>query len=98
MTDEEPIFFLSSQLMGFIHAYHADFPHLQAVSELLRISGPNLQLSYSLLNLTPPYIHVDLQLPPGLNVNIEVSREFSYSFIQYLWMLQTSGVSRKETS
>lgn len=98
MTDEEPIFFLSSQLMGFLDAYHADFPHLQAVSELLRISGPNLQLSYSLLNLTPPYIHVDLQLPPGLNVNIEVSREFSYSFIQYLWMLQTSGLSGKETS
>lgn len=98
MTDEEPIFFLSSQLMGFLDAYHADFPHLQAVSELLRISGPNLQLSYSLLNLTPPYIHVDLPLPPGLNVNIEVSREFSYSFIQYLWMLQTSGLSGKETS
>jgi hypothetical protein len=84
--------------MGFLQAYNKDFPHLQAVSELLRISGPNLQLSYSLLNLTPPYIHIDLQLPSGLNVNIEVSREISYSFIQYLWMLQTSGVSGDETS
>ncbi|KAJ6134823.1 hypothetical protein N7523_001145 [Penicillium sp. IBT 18751x] len=89
---------LGAQLMGFLHVYHADFPHLQAVSELLRISGPNLQLSYSLLNLAPPYIHVDLQLPSGLNVNIEVSTEISYSFIQYLWMLQTSGVSADETS
>ena len=98
VTDEEPIFFLSSQLMGFLQAYHADFPHLQAVSEMLRISGPDLQLSYSLLNLTPPYIHVDLQLPAGFSVNIEVSREISYSFIQYLWMLQASGVSQNETS
>jgi hypothetical protein len=82
--------------MGFLQAYHDDYPHLQPVSELLRISGPNLQLSYPLLNVTPPYIRLDLQLPSGLNVNVEVSREFSYSFIQYLWMLQTSGAMGEE--
>lgn len=84
--------------MGFLQVYHADFPHLQTVSEMLRISGPSLQLSYSLFNVTPPYIHIDLQLPAGLGVKIEMSRELSYSFIQYLWMLQASGVSGNKTS
>lgn len=84
--------------MGFLEVYQVEFPHLQTVSEMLRISGPNLQLSYSLLNVTPPYIHIDLRIPAGLSVKIEMSSELSYSFIQYLWMLQASGVSGNETS
>jgi hypothetical protein len=97
-VDEETIPFYSSQLVNFLHAYQDNYPQLQPLCELLQLSEPNLQLPYSLFNLASPYIRVKLLLPQGLGVNLEVSREFSYSFIQYLWMLQGSGVSGNETS
>ncbi|KAH8706065.1 hypothetical protein BGW36DRAFT_393486 [Talaromyces proteolyticus] len=96
--DEETIPFHSSQLINFLGAYQSDYPHLQTICNLLRMSEPNLQLPYSLFNLAPPYIHVKLVLPPGLRVNIEVSKEFSYLFVQYLWILQGSGVARDKAT
>ncbi|PGH05101.1 hypothetical protein AJ80_08400 [Polytolypa hystricis UAMH7299] len=97
-VDEETIPFHSSQLINFLQAYRDNYPQLQSLCELLHLSEPNLQLPYSLFGLASPYIHIKLLLPTGLGVNLEVSRDFSYSFIQYLWMLQGSGASRNETS
>lgn len=72
--------------MAFFHTYYTDYPHMQAINALLRISKPDLQLSYPLFNLRPLYIYIDVELPSGLKVSIEVSREFSYSFIRYIWL------------
>jgi hypothetical protein len=96
--DQETIPFHSSQLIDFLQGIQADYPHLKAICELLRICEPNLQLPYSLFGMAPPYIHIELQLPPGFGLNMELSRDFSYQFVQYLWMLQGSSTAGDEAS
>ena len=87
--DQKTILYPSKlpSLSNFSRASKKNIHTCESICELLRNCEPNLRLPYSLFSMVPPYIRIDIQLPPGFGFNIEVSSDFSYRFVKNLWML-----------
>lgn len=70
--DQETISLHVTQFLQFFRRYHDSHTQFQALCEFLETHNTsNLQLTYSWLNLTPPCIHTNLDLPAGINVKFD---------------------------
>jgi hypothetical protein len=99
LIDQETISLPVTQFLEFFRQFQSSHTHFQAFCELLKThNSSGLQLTYSWLNLSPPCIHTNLDLPAGINVKVELSLELSYSFVEFLSMSGFSALASVETA